>query len=77
MLFVCDECNCVDDTDLLPANIVVPATGVMLCSHCCSVVVDGKTVSGEWHGIFPRETYDPDLDRVSNRGNGEGVLSMG
>lgn len=77
MLFVCDDCNCVDDTDLLPGNIVPPPPGTLLCSHCCKVTVDGVEVPSEWHGLFPREQYDPDQDQVSNRGGGCGVLSMG
>jgi len=73
MLFCCDECNCVDDTELTHPDAEVVAPGVFLCSACRPVKTDHGVVAGEWHNAFPKEEYDPQQDVVCNRPNGLGL----
>jgi len=73
MLFCCDNCGCVDDTDLASPDAVALPPGTFLCSRCRDNIVDGEQVPGEWHGQFPREEYDPKCDIVCNRANGIGL----
>lgn len=74
MLFCCDVCDCVDDTDLAHPDAVVLPVGVFKCSRCRDTVdAEGVVYSGEWHGSFPREQYDPKVDVVCNRANGIGL----
>lgn len=73
MLFCCDNCGCVDDTELANPNAVVLQPGTFLCSRCRDVEKDGDVLPGEWHGAFPREEYDPKFDVVCNRKNNIGL----
>lgn len=73
MLFCCDECNCVDDTDFANPNAVAQKPGVWLCSACRPISIDGRIVDGEWHNAFPKEEYDPQQDVVCNRPSGLGL----
>lgn len=55
-LFVCDECNVVENTALsrywVRNTVLAPELeGRALCSQC-----DPET--GRWHGKFPREEWD-------------------
>lgn len=64
-LFVCDQCDSVDDLDLAYKDriqYVGPAT--LLCT-CCQ----GKP----WHNQFPKRKYDPQQDFVLNRATGVGL----
>ena len=57
-LFVCDSCNCVENTAL--GYFWGRGESKALCSAC-----GGR----EWHNKFPRETYDPAIHpEVRNRG---------
>lgn len=73
MLFRCDNCGCVDDTDLAAPNAIDVTPGTFLCSRCRDVVVDGVIQPGIWHGQFPQEEYDPEFDIVVNQPNGIGM----
>ena len=56
--FVCEVCGCVDLVRLQ----VTP--GVYRCSEC---------VTGHWHGLFPKQPYDPLKHLVVNRPSGLGM----
>lgn len=56
--FVCNECGCVDSIELTQPD------SRCLCGHC--------DPDKQWHGVFPRETYDPEQDVVVNRPDGIG-----
>jgi hypothetical protein len=73
MLFCCDNCGCVDETELASPDAVELQPGEFLCSDCRNVIVDGDILPGEWHGCFPKEEYDPAQDRVCNRATGIGL----
>ena len=62
-LFVCEQCNCVDNIDLAPAAIHGK-------HYLCSL---HHPQSLKWHGEFPREPYDPLHDIVCNKPNGLGL----
>lgn len=57
--FVCNQCSCMEVTDLvypcLPSN-----PEEQLCSQCRT---------GQWHGKFEREFYDPEKHVAINRPN--------
>ena len=52
-LFVCDHCQAIENTALGLFWCRKPRGLPRLCSEC------GK---GEWHGEFPKRTYDPVRD---------------
>jgi len=47
--FVCDQCGCVDNIFATQQR----TAGRYLCSEC---------QDGHWHGNFPKEAYDPEVD---------------
>lgn len=58
-LFVCEECECVENTALSrfwTRRLHEELHDRALCSEC-----DPAT---NWHGRFPRHRYDPTTDRV-------------
>lgn len=64
-LFVCDECETVENTALAGVfgywcRGADGRDGKARCSNCNPEV-------GKWHGFFPRETYDPERHQVINR----------
>lgn len=56
-LFVCEECGTVENTAL--SLYWMRGDGRALCSRCDPQL-------GHWHGIFPRESYDPERHQVLN-----------
>lgn len=73
MLFCCDACGCVDDTEYADPDAVALPPGTFLCSDCREIVVDGVKRFGVWHGYFPKEEFDPQQDTVCNRPSGIGL----
>lgn len=79
MLFVCDTCGCVDDTDFASPHAVTRLG--MHCSECTPLqlpvppggVGSSVTKPGVWHGRFPKRPYDPETDNVVNRSTGIGM----
>jgi hypothetical protein len=67
MLFACDRCNAVDNTELLPILSVSVVAGKRqwLCSCCVP--------NGVWHNQFPKLVYRPGVDIVCNRPSGIGL----
>lgn len=68
-LFACDECGCVDALQFAypdgpPKADKETGTVKWVCTRC-------KT--GEWHDLFPLETYRPQFDLVVNRPTGIGM----
>lgn len=67
MLFACDNCNCIDDTDLAASDGghsgVVKSSKLLCC--CCR--------GGTWHDQFPKRQYLQGTDIVSNRPSGIGL----
>ncbi len=59
--FVCTKCGCVDHMDLAYPREQPQAP--LTCTSC-----QGRP----WHGLFPREKYDPDNDIVANGSTGIG-----
>jgi hypothetical protein len=66
-LFVCEKCNCVDNTATSRYwNQMMEARDKgkefkPLCSECDPEL-------GRWHGKFPKQEWDGDVTRVVNRG---------
>ena len=56
--FVCEKCGCVDLVRLQEN----PA--VYHCTEC---------TTGKWHGLFPKQPYDPLKHLVVNRPSGLGM----
>jgi hypothetical protein len=60
-IFVCDQCDCVDNTALggnywsRLTKRESRGTGVVLCAEC---------VTGTWHGEFPKVKFDPATDPI-------------
>ena len=52
-LYVCAECNTVENTALGSYYADRHAGRPPRCSQCAT---------GEWHGRFPRREYDPEAD---------------
>lgn len=70
MIFVCEKCNCIDELDLVLSGPRPEPGYKLLCSSCLPVgVAQGglRAGTGEWHGKFPRQEYDPTQDLVINR----------
>lgn len=58
-LFVCDECECVDNT-ALTQYWSTAEDAPALCSECDPDI-------GKWHDQFPKEKYDPKTDVGSGK----------
>lgn len=73
-LFVCDNCDCIENTalglywsrnnkNLWPPEIL----GKALCSECAPLHFKGgerfERFTGKWHGKFPKRKYDPNDGR--------------
>lgn len=74
-VFVCDECNAVENTALghFWAKDLVKfkdssKNGKALCSECTpEEYLDGRsTKKGKWHGRFPKKEWDG-IRKVENR----------
>ncbi len=66
-MFVCEMCGDVDAIELAFHDGYIKDRGQSvryLCSECSC---------GHWHGVFPKEAYDPSRDLVVNRPNGLGL----
>ena len=65
-LFCCDQCGHVDIVDLAyPRGIPQTShTPRLVCTLC---------QTGQWHGHFPLQKYDPNKDNVINRPKGTGL----
>ncbi|MFC5528412.1 hypothetical protein [Cohnella yongneupensis] len=84
-LFVCDNCECVDNTALghfWAKNIVQMKgfeLGTALCSECTpdefangeKHEADILTTPGKWHGRFPKEKWDGKIDVMNRKINPE------
>lgn len=62
MLFACEKCNVVDDSDITSQ----PTPGRWFCACCCKP-------NGYWHNQFPRRIWNPALDVVCNKPSGLGL----
>jgi hypothetical protein len=65
-LFVCEYCGDVDSVEFAfpDGRVKDRGQGVRyLCTECSC---------GRWHGLFPKQAYDPKRDTVVNRVNGLG-----
>ena len=70
MQLVCDQCNCLDFKEYAHPLAVPQPEGRFLCSACCPRYVSAgspETVPGDWHGGFPREEFNPEVDEAGNR----------
>lgn len=61
-LFVCDKCDCVENTALCWYATHLIEKTPLLCSACDPEIA-------KWHGEFDQEKYDPAVDKgeVINR----------
>lgn len=68
MLFACERCDTVDDTELASISpiAVEVSTHRFICSCCLSPI-------GAWHNQFPKLVYRPGVDIVCNRPSGIGL----
>lgn len=65
LFFVCNQCDCVDQIDLVYISGRLPTVPhAQLCTLC-------KT--GTWHDQFPHALYNPATDHVTNRATGIGL----
>lgn len=67
MLFVCDNCGCVDAVELAYPELKVPP--LSLTKLHCSGCQPGK----QWHARFEQKPYDQSQDLVINRCTGVGL----
>lgn len=58
MLFRCDKCGCVEESELVGGLSARP-DDPLLCSECDPEIQ-------KWHGLFPKQQYNPELDFVFN-----------
>lgn len=61
-MFACDQCNALDLITLAYPQGVKP--GQLCCTEC---------QTGQWHGQFPKQQFDPNRDIVINRNQGYGL----
>lgn len=76
-LFVCENCNNIEELELVLSGTAVEPGTRLLCSACLPIGVAAhglKAGTGKWHGFFPQKPYDPEYDLVVNRPTG---LSVG